>query len=256
MPSESATERIPSLDQFRGYTVAGMFLVNFIGPFHAVPAILKHHNTYCSYADTIMPQFLFAVGFAYRLTFLKRLGTGDSRGAYLRAIKRNLGLILLGFVIYHLDVVAKSWADLQALGVGGFLKSAFQRTLFQALVHIGATSLWVLPVIAKGAGARIAFAAGSAVLFHVLSESFYYEFAMRRPVIDGGPLGFLTWTVPLIAGTLACDAMKAPAGPKPIARLLRWGAGLMLLGYAISCLNLHAPPAGVNLGPNSPPARP
>ena len=36
-----------------------------------VPAILKHHNTYCSYADTIMPQFFFAVGFAYRLTFLR-----------------------------------------------------------------------------------------------------------------------------------------------------------------------------------------
>ena len=69
----SPTGRIASLDQFRGYTVAGMLLVNFLGGFAAVPAVLKHHNTYCSYADTIMPQFFFAVGFAYRLTFLKRL---------------------------------------------------------------------------------------------------------------------------------------------------------------------------------------
>jgi predicted acyltransferase len=67
-----ASRRIVSLDQFRGYTVAGMLLVNFIGGFTAVPAIFKHHNTYCSYADTIMPQFFFAVGFAYRLTFLRR----------------------------------------------------------------------------------------------------------------------------------------------------------------------------------------
>jgi predicted acyltransferase len=65
--------RIASLDQFRGYTVAGMLLVNFLGGFAVVPAVLKHHNTYCSYADTIIPQFFFAVGFAYRLTFLKRL---------------------------------------------------------------------------------------------------------------------------------------------------------------------------------------
>ena len=65
--------RIVSLDQFRGYTVAGMLLVNFLGGYAAVPAVLKHHNTYCSYADTIMPQFFFAVGFAFRLTFLRRL---------------------------------------------------------------------------------------------------------------------------------------------------------------------------------------
>ena len=65
--------RIVSLDQFRGYTVAGMLLVNFLGGFRRrYPPVLKHHNTYCSYADTIMPQFFFAVGFAYRLTFLRR----------------------------------------------------------------------------------------------------------------------------------------------------------------------------------------
>ena len=69
----SDDSRIVSLDQFRGYTVLGMFFVNFVGHFHAIPAIFKHHNTYCSYADTIMPQFFFAVGFAYRLTLRRRL---------------------------------------------------------------------------------------------------------------------------------------------------------------------------------------
>src|SRR5262249_22987681 len=50
--------RIASLDQFRGYTVLGMFFVNFIGHFAVIAAlapVVKHHNTYCSYADTIMP---------------------------------------------------------------------------------------------------------------------------------------------------------------------------------------------------------
>jgi predicted acyltransferase len=72
------SSRIVSLDQFRGYTVVGMLLVNFIGGYQVMPAILKHHNTYCSYADTIMPQFFFAVGFAYRLTFLRRLETAGT----------------------------------------------------------------------------------------------------------------------------------------------------------------------------------
>ena len=56
-------QRIQSLDQFRGYTVAAMFVVNFLGGFASVPAILRHHNTYCSYADIVMPHFFFAVGF-------------------------------------------------------------------------------------------------------------------------------------------------------------------------------------------------
>jgi predicted acyltransferase len=45
----AAGRRIASLDQFRGYTVAGMFLVNFVGGFEVIKAswpILKHHNNY------------------------------------------------------------------------------------------------------------------------------------------------------------------------------------------------------------------
>src|SRR5262245_38706429 len=141
MGNETATpSRIVSLDQFRGYTVFGMFFVNFLGSFASVPAIFKHHNTYCSYADTIMPHFFFAVGFAYRMTHLRRLTTEGAWHAYSKVVRRSLGLILIGAVIYHLDGSAKTWADLQSLGVWGFVKQSFQRNLFQTLVHIGVTS--------------------------------------------------------------------------------------------------------------------
>src|SRR4051794_40298178 len=118
--------RIASLDQFRGYTVAAMLLVNFLGGYHAVPAALKHHHTYCSYADTIMPQFVFAVGFAYRLTFLRRAAALGRRPASGAVCRRNLGVILLGFVLYHLDGRAKTWDELTALGFDGFAATAFQ----------------------------------------------------------------------------------------------------------------------------------
>ena len=144
----SSRGRIASLDQFRGYTVAGMLLVSFLGGFALVPAVLKHHNTYCSYADTIMPQFFFAVGFAYRLTFRKRLRNAGSRAAIAAVVRRNLGLIVLGVVLYHLDGGAKTWAELTALGPVGFATTAFQRMPFQTLVHIALASLWALPVIA------------------------------------------------------------------------------------------------------------
>ena len=72
MATAPSPPRLTSLDQFRGYTVLGMVFVNFIGGAEAIHPIFKHHHTYCSYADTIMPQFLFAVGFAMRLTLLRR----------------------------------------------------------------------------------------------------------------------------------------------------------------------------------------
>ena len=101
-PMPPASERLVALDVFRGATIAGMLLVNFIGGVREVGTIWKHHNTYCSYADTIMPQFFFAVGFAYRLTFLRRLRDGGGATAYWHAVQRNFGLILLGIVLYHL----------------------------------------------------------------------------------------------------------------------------------------------------------
>lgn len=235
--------RIVSLDQFRGYTVAGMLFVNFLGNFHALPAVFKHHNSYCSYADTIMPQFFFAVGFAYRLTFLRRLQNSGFAAASAAVVRRGLGLILLGFVIYHVDGEAKTWAQLQELGFRGFVTTAFQRNLFQTLVHIGLTSIWVLPVIAAGPAARVGFLLFSALLHLGLSSWFYFDWVWHRPGIDGGPLGFLTWTIPLLVGSLVYDAMaKARAGN--VARFVGWSVVLMALGYGLSCLDggLAAPP--------------
>ena len=55
-------------------------------------------------------------------------------------------------------------------------------------------------------------------------------------VIDGGPLGFLTWTIPLLVGSLAYDPWLRADGRKPaVGKLAFWSCILMLAGYAISC---------------------
>jgi predicted acyltransferase len=243
-------DRIASLDQFRGYTVAGMLFVNFLNGFDGVPAVLKHHNTYCSYADTIMPQFFFAVGFAYRLTFLKRLRALGPRAATAAAVRRNLGLIVLGFVLYHLDGGATTWAELAALGPAGFAATAFQRTAFQTLVHIALASLWVLPVIAARPPARVGYLVLSAALHLGLSRWFYFDWAWARPVIDGGPLGFLSWSVPLLVGSLAFDAVGR-GGDERLWKLTGWSFVLMGVGYGLSCVG-RAPAAPPFLAPAAP----
>jgi predicted acyltransferase len=237
--------RIASLDEFRGYTVAGMLLVNFIGGFEVMPQVLRHHNTYCSYADTIMPQFFFAVGFAYRLTLCRRLAAGGTWPAYGHAIRRNLGLILFGIVLYHLDGGARTWGELKTLGWAGFFAQAFKREPFQALVHIGLASIWVLPVIAARPITRVAYLVASGALHLGLSRWFYFDWAWKLPVIDGGPLGFMTWSIPLLVGSLAYDVMVADR--RPVLRLVGWSVVLMGLGFGLSCVGALSGPSGLPL---------
>lgn len=235
-------QRIDSLDQFRGYTVLGMFVVNFLGNFRATPALLKHHDTYCSYADTIMPAFFFAVGFAYRLTFLQRRVEAGGVGAGWRFWQRNLRLIAFGALIYLLPAAVQAMTRNHPPPLAKFLSFAFQEELFQTLVHIGVTALWLLPVIGRGPVARLGWACGSAGIHVGLSHWFYYDF-VNRLGIDGGMLGFLTWTLPMVAGTLAHDIVtQHPERNLAAGRLLLWGAAVMLLGYGLSCLNRFTPP--------------
>jgi predicted acyltransferase len=245
----TGSRRIVSLDQFRGYTVAGMLLVNFIGSYAVVHTVFKHRNTYCGYADTIMPQFFFAVGFAYRLTFLRRLATDGWSIATRAVLSRNAGLILLGFVLYHLDGKYAHWSDLQNQDIAKTILGAFRKGLFQTLVHIALASLWILPVIAARAAVRVAYLLASAALHLYLSHLFYFDWAWNTPekVIDGGQLGFLTWSIHTLVGSLAYDAMARANSEdphNPVPRLAGWSLFLMAVGYGLACMGgtLAMPP--------------
>ena len=214
----------------------GMFVVNCLGGFVAVPAVLRHHNTYCSYADVIMPQFFFAVGFALRLVLLREIEQHGRKQAYLRGLRRGLSLILFGLLFYQLDGQYKTWAELKELGVLGFFQESFRRSGFQALTHIGVTSLWVLPIITLSGRWRLLFALFATGLHLWLSHLFWYEALHEWHVIDGGLLGFLTWTIPTIAGSFAYDWVKA-SPHNALRPLAIWGGALMLVGYGLSCLS-------------------
>jgi predicted acyltransferase len=244
LPAATKPDRIASLDQFRGYTVVGMLLVNYFGGFQACPQVWKHTHDYCSYADTIMPQFLFAVGFSLRLTFGRRMQQQGSASAYARMIRRLLGLVLVSIVVYHVGARAPSWEKLTEGGILDILYRMFheplKRSWFQTLMHIAVTSLWILPVVHSKASIRVLWMIGSALAHVILSYWFNFEWTNSAPNgIDGGPLGFLTWTVPAMVGTLACDAFIQPKESFRLGRTLSlslvWAIVLMAFGYAISC---------------------
>lgn len=243
-PAPSSPPRIASLDQFRGYTVAGMLVVNYLGGFDATPPILDHHNTYCSYADTIMPQFFFAVGYAFRLTYLKRSSGAGGSTACKHALGRIFGLLLLGILYHGLDGRAENWQALKDLGYLGFLRQAFQREPFQTLTSIALASLWCLPVIGRSSRVIAAFAVFSAALHLALSRWFYFDWAWTRPVIDGGPLGFLSWSLPLLSGALAHDLLSVRGPKRSLSILLLSALVLMSSGYLLSCLGGSQAPDG------------
>ncbi len=275
--------RIVSLDQYRGYTVAGMMLVNYLGGFAVTHPVLEHHNTYFSYADTIMPGFHFAVGFALRLVLLKRIAVVGPRRAYLSIVRRGLGLVLLSTVLEFATSHGqfKDWSALTQTGVWGALAGPLKCQFWETLAIIGVTSIWVLPVIARSAGARIAFLAACTGLHVLLCHLFYFDFMYAKPNwldsiwgaekvkgLDGGPLGFLAWTMPQLVGSFAYDCMVASATSvgcvkssqthhedekavrlrrldapyiQCVFRLLMWSLVLMLAGYGLSCLSMNYP---------------
>ena len=172
--------RIESLDQFRGYTVAGMFLVNYLSGFWAAPFVCHHHNTYCSYADTIMPAFFFAVGFSMRLSFGRREHEQGLGRAYWHMVKRLAGLALVAiFIAYvakpNLNGAEPTWERMQHLGVWKALHDPLKNTWFQTLMHIAVTSLWILPVLRLGPMWRILYMILSAAIHVGLSGAFYFD---------------------------------------------------------------------------------
>ena len=101
MTNTVKTERLLSLDVFRGMTVAGMLLVNNPGTWSAIYPPLQHAPWHgWTPTDLIFPFFLFIVGITTELSLRARRARGDDDRAILRQILRRGALIFLfGFLL-------------------------------------------------------------------------------------------------------------------------------------------------------------
>ena len=118
------SERLISLDVFRGITIMGMILVNNPGTWSAVyPQLLHAQWNGCTFTDLIFPFFLFIVGVAISYSLTKRKAQGGSmKSLYLNIIRRTvilflLGIILNGFPFGLLFGHQFSWETLRIPGV-------------------------------------------------------------------------------------------------------------------------------------------
>ncbi|WP_422923584.1 heparan-alpha-glucosaminide N-acetyltransferase domain-containing protein [Singulisphaera sp. PoT] len=244
-----APGRIASMDQFRGYTVMGMIVVNFVGGLAAVHDVLKHHNVYFSYADTIMPSFLMAAGFSYRLTLMRRLEQVGPWKAYGRVAWRGLALVLISLMMYGFGDKFSTWKDVNPDSVRKFIIGLIKADLWEVLAIIGVTQILLMPFIALGTRGRAITLLAFLAVHLGISDWFNFNFVHGKPNFldeflgtngktswDGGTFGLIAWGAIMLGGTLVYDLVSSRPAAQSGGKLLGWGTGLMILAYALSCL--------------------
>jgi predicted acyltransferase len=262
------------MDQFRGYTVAGMFLVNFVGDLKLFPEVLKHHNghPYFSYADSIMPSFMFAAGFSYRLVALRKLSEVGKEKTRWHFFTRSLALVLVSLILYGGEdlksgsrpAIEGIWktADLVHSGnisVGEialaltptchYIATILKADLWETLAVIGVTQVVLLPFIFASTRVQAFFIALLVFTHLVISNSFNFFFIYGQPnwlddllgltgkgAWDGGFFGPIGWAIPMVFGSIAYDIITAHTPSSGAIRLFVLGSALMLAGYAFNCL--------------------
>ncbi|MEQ1828840.1 MAG: heparan-alpha-glucosaminide N-acetyltransferase domain-containing protein [Pirellula sp.] len=253
--SKTLPPRIGSLDQFRGYSVVAMFVVNFLGWLAITHHFLKHNNTHFSYADSIMPSFIFICGFTYRMSWLKRTKADlPISETYRKFLFRSIGLILLSLMFFGFSSKIETWSTLSAAKAIRFVAELIKANMWEVLAIIGALQILIMPLMNRTAWIRVLALLLFGIIHFLLCWSFNYEFVYGRAnwmddlwgttgkrAWDGGCFGLLAWGQIMLAGTIAFDisnsALTEPAGPRVAAtRFLLLGTVAMLLGYCVSCL--------------------
>lgn len=97
-----ATQRLVSLDAFRGAVMAFMIMVNNNGSERDAYAQLRHSEWHgWTLTDTVFPSFVWIVGVAITLSLGKRLAAGVPRSRLLlNALRRAAILFVLGIAVY------------------------------------------------------------------------------------------------------------------------------------------------------------
>lgn len=139
MASETSN-RLLSLDVFRGMTIAGMVLVNNPGG-SPVYAPLEHAEwNGWTPTDFIFPFFLFIVGISITLALGKRVEAGGVDSAvYFKIIKRTIVIFLLGTFLATFpfwDFSKGEWRDPHTIRIMGVLQRIALCYLASAIIFL------------------------------------------------------------------------------------------------------------------------
>jgi predicted acyltransferase len=128
-----ASERMQSLDVFRGMTIAGMILVNNPGTWDAIYSPLEHSKWHgWTPTDLVFPFFLFIVGVSITLALSRRAETTKGRrDLYVKIVRRTLLIFALGLILSDFP-----YTDPSTFRIPGVLQRIAVCYLFASLIYL------------------------------------------------------------------------------------------------------------------------
>ena len=245
------TQRLVSLDAFRGATMALMVLVNNPGDGSHVYAPLEHSDWHgWTPTDVVFPSFMWIVGVAMTLSFAKRLEAGASRtGLLLQAFRRAAIIFILGLLVYvypgfsletqRIPGVLQRIAICYAIAAAIYLWTGIRGQLAWILGLLAAywLAMTLIPVPGYGAGRLDVEGNLAHYVDHIVLGTHNY-----RHTRTWDPEGIVS-TIPAIAtvllGIMGGHILRLP---KSLGERVRWmlaiGAVLLIAGEV---LNLRMP---------------
>ena len=206
--------RIKAIDQYRGFVIICMVIINFSSGVESFPARLKHApDVGLNFADLGAPMFIFAIGLTFGFSFHRRAKRDGVSSAYGHFVRRYLAFLGMGAIVsagetsLGLNTRDVDWGVLQAIGSAGLL---------------------TLTVILLPAVARLGIGLGLLALYQILFDRYWLVLVMNSP--HGGLPGALSWGAMLILATVFGDLFHNEDRRKalPWVALLFVAAGFVL----------------------------
>ena len=102
--NQISSNRIASIDVFRGLTILLMIFVNDVAGVSNIPAWLKHApqgSAGMTFVDLVFPAFLFIVGLSIPFAMVQRQNKYPEQSIWIHIFTRSAGLIFLGLLMLN-----------------------------------------------------------------------------------------------------------------------------------------------------------
>jgi predicted acyltransferase len=248
------SERLLSLDAFRGFTIAGMILVNNPGSWSNIYPQLKHAEwNGWTFTDWIFPFFLWIVGVAMTFSFAVRISKGDSnKKMIINVLRRSAIIFALGLLLtaFPFGLLWNHHLNLSTIRIPGVLQRIAVCYLISSIIYLFVSTRGQIISIA------ILFAAYWLMMFFIAVpeigagifekgknfaayiDSIFLTGHMWGATKTWDPEGLIS-TLPAIAtvlfGTLTGDYLRKSEHSKieKSAWMFTAGAALLLIGAAL-----------------------
>ena len=256
-----STNRLLSLDTFRGMTIAAMILVNTPGSWSHVYAPLKHAEWHgWTPTDLIFPFFLFIVGVAMTFSIQTRIGVDFKSDIYKKVVKRSVILFLLGLLLHFypfgIPFTSEGWSN---FSFSSIIDTFMDIRIMGVLQRIALCYLFTSIMIIHLTHREQFYAAFSLLTFYTCAMLLYGNLTLEDnlartidltifspanmysvrglPFDPEGLLSTIPAVITTLSGVFVGNLLRGHLSPREKAtQLIMWGLAGILLGNGLNIL--------------------